>query len=578
MRQRNIRFYAINCGRLAFAFFLCLVASIANAQSDSNSARFVAPRFNGLNSNAPDVQAGTSDDASTLANEETATEDENVLTNVELSEDETISAAKVDVTRGEQSNGVQREPYDVYKENGVYFEDWDEPEVVLVFTGIMNGYIEPCGCAGMERMKGGLSRRQTFLKDLRDNRGWKTILIDAGQITVGFGVQEELKFDMAMNAFQLMQYDVVGIGKSELRFPAPFLLMYTAPTSSSTQSYFTSANVGVYGFHPTYTLPFKIVERGGKKISVTSVICHNEEVERRDENIHYEDPEIKLNEVMAKLRKENCDSNVLIVHGPEEEMERLAKKFPFFDYIVASDGPSEPPAELREINDNQKVVEVGEKGKYAIVVGYFKDGSTRYQRVALDSRYESSPEITLLMKDYQSILKGLIVSKGIKRGLGINPASSPMADKLGKYVGAQKCRSCHEDAYRTWAKSKHATAWKSLTETANPPRDFDPECIGCHVVGWNGIQHFPYVDGFETEETTPRLANVGCESCHGPGERHIELELGDDEKAQERARALMRLGDEVRKVCYSCHDGDNSPEFEFETYYPLIDHSEEDDE
>ena len=158
-------------------------------------------------------------------------------------------------------------------------------------------------------------------------------------------------------------------------------------------------------------------------------------------------------------------------------MERLAKKFPFFDYIVASDGPSEPPAELREINDNQKVVEVGEKGKYAIVVGYFKDGSTRYQRVALDSRYESSPEITLLMKDYQSILKGLIVSKGIKRGLGINPASSPMADKLGKYVGAQKCRSCHEDAYRTWAKSKHATAWKSLTETANPPRDFDPECV-----------------------------------------------------------------------------------------------------
>ena len=182
------------------------------------------------------------------------------------------------------------------------------------------------------------------------------------------------------------------------------------------------------------------------------------------------------------------------------------------------------------------------------------------------------------MKDYQSILKQLITSKGFKGGLGINPAKSPRADELGKYVGSQKCRSCHEDSWRIWAKSKHATAWKSLKETANPPRTFDPECIGCHVDGWNGLQCAPYADGYESEEETPELLNVGCESCHGPGERHIAAELDSDESLQERIRSFMRLGDDVKKVCYACHDGDNSPEFEFDVYYPLVAHEEDVDD
>ena len=148
-----------------------------------------------------------------------------------------------------------------------------------------------------------------------------------------------------------------------------------------------------------------------------------------------------------------------------KETLKLSKQFPIFNYVLTSDTPSEPPAELRSIGKEQSLVEVGEKGEFAVVIGLYNDGSVRYQRVALDSRYESSPEITLLMKDYQSILKNLITSKGFRGGLGVNPARSPQAELLGKYVGAQKCRSCHEESYRVWVKSRHATAWKSLKET-----------------------------------------------------------------------------------------------------------------
>ncbi|MBR3218473.1 MAG: hypothetical protein IKF77_01000, partial [Thermoguttaceae bacterium] len=84
--------------------------------------------------------------------------------------------------------------YDPIQANGVYFEGWDTPQVALVLSGLLNGYIEPCGCAGMDRMKGGLSRRHTLFAELAE-KNWPVVAVDTGLITNGFGIQEELKFD-----------------------------------------------------------------------------------------------------------------------------------------------------------------------------------------------------------------------------------------------------------------------------------------------------------------------------------------------------------------------------------------------
>lgn len=557
----------------------------------SNGVRFVAPRFDAAKTDAspsspaldefpPTGIDATTNDASTLELAAPGSVEEATATTLEFSE--TLDAESNDANENgaddAESNHVARAPYDPIKDNGEYFVGWEKPRVAIVFTGLTNGYIEPCGCAGMDRMKGGLSRRRDFLRGLREERGWDVVAIDAGQTTVGFGVQEELKFDMAMNAFRLMEYDAIGIGKGELRFPAYFLLTFTAPTSADSPSLFTSANVGVYGYHDAYALPLKVVERGGLKVGVVSVVCPSEDLEHRDENLLIESPEKKLKELESRMKKAGCDKWTLIVHGTEAETATLAKKFPIFDFIVTADTPSAPPAEAKKINGSQTLIEVGEKGKYAVVLGLYDSGEIRCQRVALDSRFKSSEDVALLMKDYQSILKTLVSLKGYREGLGLNPARSPRAEILGKYVGAQKCQSCHEEEHRIWLRTGHASAWKSLTDVANPPRDFDPECVGCHVVGWDGLQRFPYVDGFVTAESTPHLQNVGCESCHGPGEKHVAAELGDDEAAMERIRAEMRLGKSTKTTCYTCHDADNSPEFDFDVYYPLIDHSAPDDD
>src|SRR5689334_17284064 len=55
----------------------------------------------------------------------------------------------------------ERKKVDPIAVNGEIFIDqatkqpWPKPDVALVFSGEQNGYLEPCGCAGLVNQKGG---------------------------------------------------------------------------------------------------------------------------------------------------------------------------------------------------------------------------------------------------------------------------------------------------------------------------------------------------------------------------------------------------------------------------------------
>ena len=224
------------------------------------------------------------------------------------------------------------------------------------------------------------------------------------------------------------------------------------------------------------------------------------------------------------------------------------------------------------------MIEAGEKGKYAIVLALYDNEKEpiKYQRVALDSRFKNARNVVFLMEAYQKNIKRDLDTKGFA-SLGIKPVAATDAELLGSYVGTEKCKSCHEESHRVWRKSGHAKAWQSLVETSVPSRTYDPECISCHVVGWNPQEMYPYIGGFSNEKgkVTDHLTNVGCESCHGPGEYHCDAEIGANEDLQDKLRAAIRLPlDATPKLCYTCHDLDNSPEFDFSTYWPKIEHKE----
>lgn len=486
---------------------------------------------------------------------------------------ESRNRESADVKLGEQGK-EDEEPFDPIKENGPIFEGWPKPKWALLVTGRQDGYLEPCGCAGLDRMKGGLSRRYTMLEQLRGERGWPVAAVDVGGLVKGFGTQANLKFQMTVNVMLAMGYDAIGIGKRDLQLGVDGLV--SGP--------FVSANVALFGFdfQPGLTPRQRTVEVGAVKLGITSVLGTSWQREINNSDVEMADPKEKLAEVVPALEKE-CDVLVLLAHATREESIELARQFPQFALVVTAGGPPEPPGQPERIDGSQTVlIEVGEKAMNAVVLGFFDDRAQpiRYQRVPLDSRFPQSEYVKNEMSLYQDGLK----DAGLQ-GLEVTPVPYPGKDLMGKFVGTAKCKSCHEESYKVWKKSGHAKAWQTLVEL-KPARNFDPECIACHVVGWSPQNYRPLESGFLSEEETSHLIDVGCETCHGPGEKHVAAELGSDLDLMEKLRkpTVITLEESQQAVssaisdrqhCMNCHDLDNSPDFHFETYWPKIEHREE---
>ena len=82
---------------------------------------------------------------------------------------------------------------------------------------------------------------------------------------------------------------------------------------------------------------------------------------------------------------------------------------------------------------------------------------------------------------------------------------------LPTYVGTEGCIECHEEIHTSWTATRHAAAFETLIIEGEQE---NPACLPCHTLGYGESS------GFVDFATTPELANVQCESCHGPGSHH----------------------------------------------------------
>jgi calcineurin-like phosphoesterase len=470
------------------------------------------------------------------------------------------------------SNGVQATEEE---RNQIIAADWPTPQLVLYVSGQQLGYIEPCGCTGLDTQKGGLIRRDTLLTSLRD-RGWEVLPIDVGNQVRRAGQQPLIKFDTTAQAMQQMGYQAVALGVHDLRLSKVDLIQIAGSEESSPRPYIC-ANVVV--LLPDFFPAYKIMEAGGRKIGVTAILGSEFEIEVKGDEVEFIDPAESLKRVVPELQSKGCDFIVLLAHTSLEESAKIAKEVDGIDLVVTAGGYGEPTLHPEPIPESQAVmVQVGVKGMYGGIIGLYDDPQQpiRYQKLAISSQFKDSERMLELFSQYQKRLQ----ESGFN-GLGLFPASHPTGRK---FVGSESCADCHTTAYDIWKDSPHVHATDSIVAANNDrggiARHFDPECISCHVTGWNPQEFSPFDSGYLDLQQSEHLLGSGCENCHGPGSEHVAAENGDIEASAEllkqlREEMILPL-DRAEQKCLECHDLDNSPDFHdpgaFEEYWEQVKH------
>jgi 2',3'-cyclic-nucleotide 2'-phosphodiesterase (5'-nucleotidase family) len=334
-------------------------------------------------------------------------------------------------------------------------------------------------------------------------------------------------------------------------------------------------------------------------VDVTIVFMHSD----------YSQPNPQAPPANAKAEAEKC----------AQFCDKLKKKNPAsasVDLIVYASSDDVAPAQLQPVADpaapgkwlaEPKLLLPGHKGKYVGVIGLFKQPTggydIKYELVNMSPDFdtpkgaEKKHPVMALLEDYSDTVKKMdFLSEYGQKYREEHPTQKALAGKIqAKFIGSEACSQCHAAEYEKWETTAHAVAYDGSPPKANPHykglveakdpgnRQFDPECIACHVTG------FKYKTGFgdppanavgkQKEKHFEALKNVGCETCHGPGSMHAN---DPNNKAYWDLINPIKLGNDPRKLqladnfCQKCHDIENDVNWgngRFEKAWKEINHS-----
>lgn len=237
----------------------------------------------------------------------------------------------------------------------------------------------------------------------------------------------------------------------------------------------------------------------------------------------------------TSLPYEGGKKEVLLLAAGKAEAERAATGGPGLIVYSVSGDPAKDPTTV----GTAVLVSSGDRcrnvGRIELIAGKW----TNFTLIELGPEKADDPHATAVYKSYLQRVADENLLDVLPRTQG------PV-----KYAGSKSCASCHAQIYEDWKGTSHAHAYATLQSTGN---DRDPECVGCHVVGLGDTS------GFKSLKMTPKVANVGCESCHGPGSKH-------------NRGPYAPYGGAGEQACLPCHTLENSPGFSFKEYWPKIKH------
>lgn len=420
-----------------------------------------------------------------------------------------------------------------------------DDQIAIIFTGEENGYLKPCGCT--EGQLGGIKRRYEFVESLKKDE--QVILpISLGDLAGNPNRQNEIKMEIMLKGMDMIAYIVHNIGEKDLVMGSE-MLYYFSQISNVT---FISSNVKFIDVPDIAINPYLIkkvkTKRSEIKIGFLGILSADL-IENDLYNIKILDPAESLEPLINSLRKE-VDLLILLSHTEKGEALQIASNFPELDLIITGHGIDDPDVYPKIIKDTL-ITSPGKFGKYSGIVKYIKEKDkwkilpdkkgNLVRIIPLGQEFNRPSKMDIFLNEYKDIIK--------EEDL-LGKHQKIMSNKGEKYTGNLMCGSCHSSIYSHWKDTKHFKAYETLKKDGD---EIDPECVKCHVIG------FDYSAGFKSIDKTPDLKGVGCEACHGFGSVHI-------------ARTSIPYKKVYERECLKCHDPENSPHFEYASYWEKIKH------
>lgn len=391
----------------------------------------------------------------------------------------------------------------------------DLADVLTVFlTGNELGALKPCGCSGGQL--GGLDRRSEVFNSVPASQ---RLIVDMGSFVEGDSEQDLIKFRILIQAFSLLDYDLVNLSEKDIEIAENLGLLESIGSVFNVISFQSGAEAGV---------PTKFTKQFSLKEGVVAATVAAFDAESAGGTLPIE----QISGLFTS-RTDVGTVNILILNRCDTSIIDSVAEIGIVDCLVCP-AESDEPGVIGDPNKRPLVVSVGRYGKYVgkLEINYIDIRSNKFHFSAVPVTEELPQEESLveLYKVYQQLVK--------EENLLEKQLRFSLPDGL-EYTGSKSCKLCHDYEYEKWSTKVHAHAYATLEKVGS---QFDPECIVCHVVG------FEYESGFISEEKTDYLKDVGCESCHGPGSEHIGT-LG---KAKTRGPMLD---------CGDCHTPEQSADY-----------------
>ena len=394
-------------------------------------------------------------------------------------------------------------------------------EWVVFLSGNAQGYLAPCGCSAP--MVGGVQRRATAIKAL--GLDGRTLLLENGGQVKSAGRQDEIKLETFAQMHAHSHGAGMNLGHDEAALGRGAVMSMARLSGGKLVSASIDQGDSVGVSQSTAAGPFLIAGLSEK----ADLIAANLGVAPKS----IVSSALQLAEDAKRARKHL----ILLLDGDHTAAVNLARRVPSAA-LIQYRSSGRPPAKTERIG-NVLLLSPGDGGRFIVRLNWKDSKFTSYLPVELHPGYKDDPGAKQIYKTYLARVLSEKLLEALPR------------QETDQYVGSEACGKCHSEAEKVWRGSKHAIALKTLEHEGH---DRDPDCVECHVTGLASVY------GFQSRTETPQLASVGCESCHGPGEKHS---LHPKE---------VKMGTAGKASCMPCHRSENSPKFDFASYWTKVKH------